>query len=892
MSTSDSPPRLFLVDAPGFVFRAFHALPPLSASDGTPTGAVHGFCNMLLKLLDEQRPEYLAAVFDRGPSFRAALYAGYKAQRPPTPPELSAQFPLVRELLTAFRVPVIEAEGLEADDLIATLTRQARARGLDVVIVSSDKDLMQLVDEHVRLFDTMKDKLYGTEQVVERYGVAPAQLGDWLALVGDTSDNIPGVPGVGAKTATKLLAQWGSLEGVLGAAEQVAGAKLQQSLREHAELARLSRRLVALRDDCALEYGVEALQRQSPDTAQLGALLDRLELGRLRQRVAPTAAAPAAAPPALVLTRAQLDALLGRARASGRLGLSLELDPDQRPPHAQVLGLGLCAEPGAAGYLPVGYLFLGAPRQLPWAEVLAALAPVLADPDLVKYVHDLKLATVVLGHAGLRLAGFADDPMLASYLLDPSRGSHDLASLARLHLGQELTAPTAPARRGAVAAEPALLEAAGRGAAAAEATWQLTERLDAALAGDPPLARLMAEVERPLSDILAAMELRGCLVEARELLAIGEEAARELLQLEQTIQQQAGWAININSPKQLRSLLFDQLGLTAGKKTKTGFSTDSDVLADLALEHPIAAQIEAYRTLSKIKSGWLDALPALIEPKSGRVHTRYNQAVAATGRLSSSDPNLQNIPIRGALGRRIRRAFVAPPGCVLLSGDYSQVELRVLAHLSQDPVLIDAFRRGQDIHRRTAAEVFGVAPETVSEEQRRVAKAVNFGVIYGQSDFGLSRQLRIPRAVARRYIEGYFARYAGVQTFMERVVVEARAKGEVRTLLGRRRPLPELSSGPFAARAAAERIARNTPIQGTAADLIKLAMIAVERALVAAGLEAPMILTVHDELVFEVREGEVERATAVVREAMAGVATLDVPLQVDVGYGRSWAEAH
>ncbi|MBK8482257.1 MAG: DNA polymerase I [Proteobacteria bacterium] len=927
MPDSPAPARLFLIDAPGFVFRAFHALPPLSTADGTPTGAVHGFCNMLLKLLDEQRPEYLAAVFDRGPSFRQALFADYKAHRPPTPPELSRQFPLVRELLTAFRVPVIEAEGLEADDLIATLTREARRRGFDVVIVSSDKDLMQLVDEQVRLLDTMKDKLYGVAEVVARYGVVPAQLGDWLALVGDTSDNVPGVPGIGAKTASKLLGQWGSLEGVLAAADQAAGKKLQQALREHAELARLSRRLVALREDCPLALGVEALKCQAPDKAALGALVERLELGRLRQRLAaadalaaeavptdaaaaeavPTDAAAAeavptnaaapeagvvAAPQALVLSMAELEGLLARATASGRLALSFDLEPDQRPSQAQVLGLGLCVDPETAAYVPVGHLFLGAPRQLAWAQVTAALAPLLADSGIVKYIHDVKLATTVLGRAGLPLCGVADDPMLASYLLDPSRPTHDLGALARLYLRQDLALPSGAGRRGAVDGEATLRESARSVAAAAVATWEVTSRLGVELARDPPLSRLMREVERPLSDILAAMELRGCLVEARELRAIGEEVALELRQLERAIQEQAGWAININSPKQLRSLLFDQLGLTAGKKTKTGYSTDSEVLADLALEHPIAGQIEAYRTLHKIKSGWLDALPALIDPGSGRVHTRYNQAVAATGRLSSSDPNLQNIPIRGPLGRRIRRAFTAPPGCVLLSGDYSQVELRVLAHLSQDPVLVDAFRRGQDVHRRTAAEVFGVAPEDVSEEQRRVAKAVNFGVIYGQSDWGLSRQLHLPRAVARRYIDDYFARYAGVQTFMERIVAEARATGEVRTLLGRRRPVPGLTVGSFAARAAAERIARNTPIQGTAADLIKLAMIRVEGALRAAGLEAPMILSVHDELVFEVREGEVEAVAALVREAMAQVAVLDVPLQVDVGYGPSWGDAH
>lgn len=882
---------LYLIDVSGFVFRAYHALPPLTTAHGVATGAVYGFTNMLLKLIDEHRPSHMAAIFDSGraASFRRELFADYKANRPTPPDDLRAQFPLVKQVLEAFRVPTLVREGYEADDLIATLTQQASAAGLAVTIVSSDKDLMQLAGEQVRLLDTMKDKVYGVEEVREKFGVPPEQLGDWLALVGDSSDNVPGVPGIGAKTATKLLLEHGNLESLIAAAPGLKGKKVSQNLQECAEQARLSRRLVQLAGDVPLDLSPTDLARQEPDRAELWRLFGELEFGRLRPKVAPGEVFDRSSY-ALVSTLEELAPLLEKARAAGRLALSLEVT-SRHPVDAAIVGLGLCWAPGEACYLPLSHSYLGVPAQLREAAVLELLGPLLADPAIALYLEDSKLAGALLRRGGVVLEGVACDALLFSYVLDPERESHDLEVLTLDQLGHTML--DRKAELGKARADEAPVETvAPLAAERAEAVLRVGQHLQSAVAQDPELSKLLTELELPLARILVEMEARGCLVDADQLRALSQELAVSLGELEQQIQTLAGWAVNINSPKQLQKLLFEQLGLTTGRKTKTGFSTDADVLAELAIEHPIAAQIEEYRTLSKLKSGYLDALPALVNRKTGRVHTFYNQAVAATGRLSSSEPNLQNIPVRSELGRRIRRAVVAPEGRLLLSADYSQIELRVLAHLSGDEVLLDAFRRGQDVHTRTAAEVFGVPAEQVDGEQRRVAKAVNFGVIYGQSDWGLAQQLRIPKSEAGRYIEGYFERYAGVKAFMDETIAQARRDRVIRTLLGRRRPLPEINARRWGARSGAERMARNTPIQGSAADLLKLAMIQVPQALRVAELEAPMVLTVHDELVFEVLPEQAEAVARVVREAMTQVAELDVPLVVDVAWGANWSEAH
>ncbi|MCC6749490.1 MAG: DNA polymerase I [Deltaproteobacteria bacterium] len=892
MSPAGSVPTLYLVDAPGFVFRAYHALPPLTSSRGTPTGAVLGFANMLIRLLEDHHPDFLAAVFDTGaPSFRADLYPEYKAHRPPMPEDLVPQFPLVDRLLDALNVRRLAVPGFEADDVIATLTARGRALGLEVVIVSSDKDLMQLAGDGVRLLDTMKDRRYGPEEVKEKFGVLPEQLGDWLALVGDASDNVPGVPGVGPKTATKLLEEFGDLERLLAGAERVKGKRLQATLGENADRARMARQLVALRGDCPLEVELEDLRRRAPDAQALQTLLAELELTRLQTRLAAPATSLDRSLYRTTTTRDGLDEVLRAIRAAGRVAVDLEttsLDAIR----ARIVGVSVCWGAGCAAYIPTGHRYLGAPPQLAEAEVLAQLGPLLSDPAFPKFGQNHKYDWLVLKRAGVEMSGVTCDPMLASYVLDPSRQSHGLDELAQAHLGHRMiTFKEVAGPRGDFSAVE-VPAATAYAAEDAEATFLLAERLGAEVDADPELRRLLHEVELPLTAVLARMELTGCAVELPRLKTLGEQVDRKARELEATVRGHAGWDVNVNSPKQLQKLLFEQLGLSAGRKTKTGYSTDAEVLAELALEHPVAALIDEYRTLTKLKSTYIDALASLVNPETHRVHTSYNQAVAATGRLSSSDPNLQNIPVRTELGREIRRAFVAPPGKVLLTADYSQIELRVLAHLSEDPLLTDAFRRGQDVHLRTAEEVFGVRAEEVTDAHRRVAKAVNFGVIYGQSDFGLARQLGIPREEARRYIEGYFARYAGVRAFMERTIEEARRTKVVRTLLGRRRPLPDIDAARPAVRQYAERVARNTPVQGTAADLMKLAMLKVDRRLRDERVAAEMILTVHDELVLEVEQAELGRAAALLREAMTDVMTLAVPLVVDLGWGTNWADQH
>jgi DNA polymerase-1 len=849
---------------------------------------------MLFKLLEEHQPDYVAAIFDTGgATFRNELYAKYKAHRPPCPEDLEPQFPLIYRAVQAFRLPLLAVDGFEADDVIATLARVGDAAGIDVVVVSSDKDLMQLAGPRIRLLDTMKGRFFGPAEVKEKFGVLPEALGDWLALVGDTSDNVPGIPGVGPKSATKLLEAYGDLEGVLAAASVVSGAKLRSNLIEYADQARLSRKLVALRDDVPLSQTLGDLARKTLDASALRELFAELNLDRLLTKVSSdnSSCVLDRARYLTVLAEAQLRTVVDEIRQARRFAFDLEttsLDAMS----AEIVGIALCWGPNRACYVPVGHRYLGRPAQLSLALVLEQLAPLLTDPDLPKVGQNAKYDWLVLRQAGVDVRGIVGDPMLISYVLDPSRMSHGLDALAQDHLGHTMISFREVAgREGAF--DQVEIDAATRYAAEdADATYRLADLLAEQLVQQKSLKKLFDEVELPLSRILGEMEHHGCAVDVARLQEINREVGKALVEVERAIWAEAGWEININSSKQLQQLLYQTLGLKAERKTKTGFSTSADVLADLAIEYPIAAQILEYRTLYKLRSTYLETLPTLVNKRTGRIHTSFNQAVAATGRLSSSDPNLQNIPIRTDIGRQIREAFVAPPGKVLLSADYSQVELRVLAHLCHDALLVDSFKRGEDVHTRTAMEVFGVKQEQVNSEHRRVAKAVNFGVIYGQSDWGLARQLRIPKAEARRYIDEYFERYAGVRLYMEQLIAEARQRGEVLTLLGRRRPIPEINSSSFRLRGNAERMARNTPIQGTAADLIKLAMIRVDQELKLHRLDAQMILTVHDEIVLEVAPKHLDQVQRIVPEAMAHVIELDVPLQVDVGVGQNWAEAH
>ena len=911
------PGVLYVVDAMGYVYRAFHALPPLTSPAGDPVGAVYGFTTMLGKLVREQRPAYLAVAAEgRGPSRRSGEYAEYKANRQPAPEDLKRQVGPTLDVVRAYAIPVLSVDGYEADDVIATLVRRAREAGLRVVVVSSDKDLMCLVDDGVSMFDTLKNKAFDVAAVEERWGVAPALVPEVLALMGDTSDNVPGLPGVGPKTATELVRTYGTVEQVLAHAAEVKKPKLRELLQTQTELARLSRRLVALEDHLDLPFDLEALRYGGWDTPRLRAMFEAFGFRRLVEDLAAadrgppqgaaTAAAVPAAPPVAppvpagpvqtnaVRNTGELATVVELCRAAGRF--AIEAHPEGRAQvGAPLVGVALSWAPGeAAAIALVRGLFDGA--QGPTIEqVREALRPLLSDRSVDKVVHDLTRTALLLADWGLGPGSHVSfDAMLGSYLVDPERHAHRLEQIAQTHLSSTLPAYEAAGsgdrgKKLALSALPSeqMIPLAGERAEAI---------LRAASVLAPEVERVglwgvLTDVELPLAFVLADLERVGIAVDTAELARLSAEATERLAVLEQEATRAAGRDFNLASPKQLAEVLFEGLGLPVVKKTKTGYSTDSDVLEELEPLHPLPALILEHRAIAKLKGTYLDALPRMVNETTGRLHTTYNQTGSATGRISSNDPNLQNVPVRTGLGQQIRRAFVPAPGWMLLSADYSQIELRVLAHLAQDPILLDAFARDEDIHDRTAREVFGAAvgEAPVDGELRRRAKAINFGVIYGQTDFGLARGLGIPKAEARKFIDAYFARYAGVAAYLERSVAEARERGYCTTLLGRRRTMADLRSANRNVRMAAERVARNTPIQGTAADILKMAMVRVAEVLTATRLPARMLLTVHDELVFEVEGGSEERLAAAVREQMCGAVALSVPLRVDVGWGANWA---
>jgi len=958
---------LYIVDALNYLFRAFHALPPLSNSRGVPTGAVYGLCQMLLRIEREWRPTHLCVIYDApGPTFRDKIFAAYKANRPPMPPDLVAQIDLSHQVVEAFGLPVLSQPGVEADDTIASLARQAVGVGLRVVICSSDKDLMQLCSDRIQLLDTMKNKLLGPAEVQEKFGVPPDRLGDLLALMGDSVDNVPGVVGIGPKTAADLISQYGSLDGVLKHGTEIKGKK-GQAIASSRDAIEISRRLVRLREDVTLGRDVQDLQRAEPDRARLAELFADLEFTKLlaqmdgaraaahapklaagsgaetragrRTPVSPvgTSGQPAALPtprapsppagtsgqpatlptprasrapspatgfaaapeitalplpPEIVVDRVGLDRLSMALRAAQACGVAV-LAEGTPCPRAALVGLAFALPGGERFYLPVGHRVLGAPAMLPAAQVLATLGPLLASPEIRKYVHDAKVLDILLRVRGVTMGGLAGDAMLAAYLLDAGRAPYDLADLAAADEAGEV--PPRPAwlgsgRNARPAGEISVEEASSPLCSEAWAALVLAHRQEQSM--EPlGLTKIYREVELPLVPVLARIECWGIRVDCDFLRQLGNEVGQAIEALEHEIHQAVGTPFNISSPKQLAEILFGKLGLPVIRKTKTGPSTDADVLEELATLHPIPAKVVEYRGLTKLKGTYIDALPALVDPRTGRLYTTFNQAVAATGRLSSSDPNLQNIPIRSELGHRIRNAFVADPGFQIVSADYSQIELRVLAHFSQDPAFLDAFAAGQDIHRRTAAEIFNVALDAVTSEQRRIAKAINFGLVFGQTDFGLAQALHIARADAHSYIERYFQRYARVRQYMDEVIVEARRTGAVSTLLGRTRSLPQIKSSRPQERNYAERMARNTPIQGSAADLLKLAMIRVDREMLRFP-DARLLLTVHDELVFEVKTDEVAAFSAWVKDVMESAYALRVPLVVDVHAGANWGATH
>ncbi len=892
--TEDSRPVLYLVDGHSYIFRAFHAIRHLSTRDGTPTNAVFGVTKMLLKLLNEKEPSHAAVVLDAGgKNFRHEMYPEYKANRPPAPEELKVQVPLVKEVVKALNLPLLQEEGCEADDVIASLCAQAVAQGFQVVIVSGDKDLMQLVGEHVVMYDSMKGVVYDPDGVKKKMGVPPGQVLDLLALMGDTSDNIPGVYGVGQKTAARLLSEHGDLEAVLSAAASMKKGKLKERLIAEAGNARLSRRLASLATEVCADRDLGEFARMDHDKQALDELLKRLEFSGLRRQLVGRRTIDTTGYQT-VLSKKQLDRVIARVKKIGKCSFDLEttsLDPVR----ADIVGISLAPAEGEAVYIPVAHQGEGLPAQLPAEEVLKALGPVLGDPSVGIYGQNIKYDMVVLQNRhGLELGNIACDSMVASYVLDPGRASHGMDYLSREFLGHEtITYPdvVGKGKNEIPFARVPLDRATAYSGEDADVTFRLCELLLPKV-GQEGLGRLFSEIELPLIHVLVDMELWGIKVDGDRLEAMSGELQREIDRLEERIHLLAGREFNINSPAQLRVVLFDELGFEVKKKTKSGASTDSTVLEELALEHELPTEILNYRSLTKLKSTYVDVLPEMVNPETGRIHTNYNQAVAATGRLSSSDPNLQNIPVRTETGRRIREAFVASEGCVLLSADYSQVELRILAHLCRDEALLEAFRLGEDVHARTAALIFGVDIERVDSDMRRKAKAVNFGIVYGQGPYNLARQLRIPRSEAKEIIEGYLNRHRRVREWVEAIHAEARENMMVKTLFGRRRYLPDINSTNHNVRSNAERIAQNTPIQGTAADIIKLAMVRIHAELKKKKMKTRMVLQVHDELVFDVPDDEIGLLESLVRERMEGAARLAVPLTVDVSTGKSWAEAH
>jgi DNA polymerase-1 len=897
--------RLVLVDGSSYLYRAFHVpnLQRLTNGAGEPTGAVYGVLNMLLKLIGEEDPERMAVVFDAsGKNFRHEMFPEYKANRPPMPDELRSQLEPLFEAVEALGLPLLRVPGVEADDVIGTLARQAGEAGLDTLISTGDKDMAQLVDERTTLVDTMRGAVSDQAAVAEKHGVRPDQIPDLLALVGDSSDNIPGVPGVGPKTAAKWLGLYGDLEGVKAHAEEIKG-KAGDNLREHLEQLDLSRRLATIDCEVALDQAPTDLDRRPPDTDKLRTLYRALDFQSLLRQLPAAGAespageeAPTEARYEVVLEPAALDAWLERLAAADEFAFDTETDSLDYM-RARIVGVSFAVEPGHAAYVPLAHDYPGAPAQLDREEVLERLRPLLEDPARRKLGHHLKYDAHVLANHGVGLAGIADDTMLESYVLNSTATRHDMDSVALKYLGVETTHYEDVAGKGAkqLTFNQVPLEEAGPYAAEdADITLRLHRALAPRLAETGRLDKVYREIEIPVVPVLTAMEHTGVRVDVEMLGDLSREFAREMQGLEEAAHVAAGGPFNLGSPKQLQEVLFERLALPTLRKTPTGQpSTAEDVLQELAERgHELPGLILKYRGLAKLKSTYADKLPGQVNPETGRIHTSYHQAVAATGRLSSADPNLQNIPIRTAEGRRIRQAFVPPAGARLLAADYSQIELRIMAHLSGDDSLLEAFRQGEDIHRATAGEVFGVDPGAVTGDQRRSAKAINFGLIYGMSAFGLARQLGIEREEAQQYIDRYFERYPGVREYMDRTREQAREAGFVETVYGRRLYLPEIRARNPQRRQYAERSAINAPMQGTAADIIKRAMIAVDAWLRQADCGARLIMQVHDELVFEIPADEADSIADSLAGLMAGAAELAVPLEVDTGIGGNWDEAH
>jgi DNA polymerase-1 len=920
-----SAPDLVLVDGSSYLYRAFHALPPLTNSRGEPTGALHGVLNMLIKFLKDYKPTHIAIVFDAsGRTFRDDIFAEYKAHRPPMPDDLRSQVEPLLTMIRAQGLPVLRIEGVEADDVIGTLACAASSAGRRVLISTGDKDMAQLVNESITLINTMSNSTLDRAGVKTKFDVFPEQIIDYLSLVGDSSDNIPGIDKVGPKTAAKWLNQYGTLDAVIANAGKIEG-KVGENLRAGLTTLELARKLATIRTDCELPQSFDQLAITAPDVESLRALYQRYELRTLLRQLegGEASSAPSTkkanadfdvdealgldkpapdSPYANVEKRyetvtewSQLEKWIETLKSADLFAFDTEttsLDYMQ----AEIVGLSFCVEPGVAAYVPLKHDYAGAPEQLDRDRVLQALKPLLEDPERAKVGQHLKYDAHILSHYDIRLAGMRFDTMLESYVWNSVATRHDMDSSAARYLGMSTIKFEDVAGKGAkqITFNQVPVDRASEYAAEdADVTMRLHKTLWPQIETLPALKTLYQEIEQPLVPVLQRMEQRGVLLDREMLRVQSREIAKELQELVIQAHKEAGAEFNIESPKQLQQILFEKLQIPVLRKTPTGQpSTAEDVLEELAETYPLPRIIMDYRVLAKLKSTYTDKLPEQINERTGRVHTSYHQAVAQTGRLSSADPNLQNIPIRRPEGRRIRKAFIAPPGYVLVAADYSQIELRIMAHLSNDPGLLEAFANDRDVHQATAAEVFGVPLEAVNADQRRLAKTINFGLIYGMSPFGLARRLGIPRNAAQQYVDRYFARYPGVKRYMDERRSQAREDGYVETVYGRRLYLPEIRSRNRNMQQYAERSAINAPMQGTAADIIKRAMISVDAWCEREDAPARLIMQVHDELVLEVREGAVEEVSASVRERMAGAAELKVPLRIEVGSGANWDQAH
>ena len=923
---------LILVDGSSYLYRAYHAFPPLTNRAGEPTGAMYGVLNMLRSLILQYQPTHAAVVFDaKGKTFRDELFEDYKSHRPPMPDDLRAQIEPLHTMVKAMGLPLLAVSGVEADDVIGTLAREAEKAGRPVLISTGDKDMAQLVTPGITLINTMTNTILGPDEVVTKYGVPPELIIDFLALMGDSSDNIPGVPGVGEKTAQALLQGLGGLDTLYGEPEKIAGLTFRGAktmaakLEQNKDLAYLSYKLATIKTDVELELGCEQLTVAQPAADELLALFKKYEFKRwitdvesgtwMQAKGAKPAAKPAGKAVAAdveveveetaatlsaenyvtILDEAMLVSWIEKLKKAPLFAFDTETDSLDNI-SANMVGLSFAIEPGVAAYVPVAHDYLDAPEQISRERVLELLKPLLEDDSLLKVGQNLKYDRGILANYGIELRGIAYDTMLESYTLNSVAGRHDMDSLSDRWLKHKTITFEEIAGKGKnqLTFNQIALEEAGRYAAEdADVTLQLHLKMWPKLQKNEGPLRIFNEIEMPLVPVLSRIERNGVKIDPAVLHAHSQEIAKRLVELEQKAYEIAGEEFNLSSPKQLQTILFEKQGIKPLKKTPGGApSTSEEVLEELALDYPLPKVILEYRGLAKLKSTYTDKLPLMINPKTGRVHTSYHQAVTATGRLSSTDPNLQNIPVRNDEGRRIRQAFIAPEDYVIVSADYSQIELRIMAHLSRDAGLLKAFAEGKDIHRATAAEVFGLPLESVTGEQRRSAKAINFGLIYGMSAFGLARQLNIPRKEAQKYMDLYFERYPGVLDYMERTRAQAKEQGYVATLDGRRLYLPDIQASNAARRAGAERAAINAPMQGTAADIIKRAMIAVDGWLEAEKPRVRMIMQVHDELVFEVHKDDVEAVSKKVHELMENSTTLDVPLLVEVGSGENWDQAH